>query len=178
MTAGRGFPQLPDAATMTTSPRLIVRLPIGRVELGHRLDPAQSLSLAAWVKMSDLNGHASTNRGQTRIGDDNSQFTQAPLAPSLPHLSHAFGRGGHLVSLPRLKGSVTRYAAKTQGNDPALELPDRHGVLRRTMGHGPRRLQRFHLDLRLSTAFYDGFVMKIRYWLVEAVRRSAPYLPA
>jgi hypothetical protein len=95
---------------MTTSPRLIVCLPIGRVELGHRLDPAQSLSLAAWDKTGDLNGHASTNRGQTRIGDD--------------------------------------------------------------------RLQRFHLDLRLSTAFYDGFVVKIRYWLVEAVRRSAPYLPA
>jgi len=33
MTAGLGFPKSPAAATMTTSPRLIVRSAIGRVEL-------------------------------------------------------------------------------------------------------------------------------------------------
>src|ERR1700677_1772470 len=95
MTAGRGFPQSPAAATMMTSPRLIVRLLIGRVELGNGLDPAQRLILTAWDETGDLSGNAPPDRGQARIGDDDSQFAQAPLAPSLPHQSHAFGRGGH-----------------------------------------------------------------------------------
>src|ERR1700728_631590 len=95
MTAGRGFPQSPAAPTITRSPRLIVRLPIGRIELGNGLDPAQRLILTAWDETGDLSGHAPTDRGQARIGNDDSQFAQALLAPSLPHLSHAFGRGGH-----------------------------------------------------------------------------------
>src|SRR5580693_22411 len=95
MTAGRGFPQSPAAATITRSPRLIVRAPIGRIELGNGLDPAQRRILTAWDETSDLRGHTPTDRGQARIGDDNSQFAQAALAPSLPHLSHPFGRGGH-----------------------------------------------------------------------------------
>jgi hypothetical protein len=117
---------------MTTSPRFIVRLPIGRVELGHRFDPTQSLILAAWDKTGGLNRHAPTDRGQARIGDDNSQFTQAPLAPTLPHLPHAFGWGGHLVS-PQSADDRNALRLRTQGDNPALELPDRAGALRRTM---------------------------------------------
>src|SRR5271170_5860909 len=95
MTAGRGFPLSPAAATMTTSPRPIVRSPIERVELGNGLDPAQRLILTARDETGDLSGHAPTNRGQTRIRDHDSQLAQASLATSLSHLSHAFGRGGH-----------------------------------------------------------------------------------
>src|SRR3984957_11977300 len=90
MTAGRGFPSSPAAATITRSPRLIVRATIGRIELGNGLDRAHRLILTAWDETSDLRGHTPTDRGQARIGDDNSQFAQAALAPSLPHLSHPF----------------------------------------------------------------------------------------
>jgi hypothetical protein len=58
ITAGRGFRWSPDAATSTTSPRLIARVPVRRVEFGDGLDPAQSVIFAVWDETEDLSRNA------------------------------------------------------------------------------------------------------------------------
>jgi hypothetical protein len=92
MTAGRGFPQSPVASSITMSPRLIAHLVIGRVEFGNRLNPTQGFSLPASNETGDLGGNASADGLQTRVGNNETQLTQATLAPSLAHHPHSFGR--------------------------------------------------------------------------------------
>jgi hypothetical protein len=68
------LPWSPVAATTTTSPRFIGRLAIGCVEVGNGFNPVQRVVFASFDQKSDLNGDASADRLQARIGNDESQF--------------------------------------------------------------------------------------------------------
>src|SRR5437762_11868933 len=96
MTAGRGLPKSPVAATTMTSPRLMSDLVTGRIELGDRFNPAQRLVLLVPNKLSNLSGHPPADRPRPWVGNHEPQFTQTLLAPSLSHHSHSFCRFSHL----------------------------------------------------------------------------------
>ena len=103
------------------SPRFIARLATGFIELRNRLNPIQRFVLAALNQAGDLNGHASTNRLQTRIRNNEAQFAQAPPSCSVARAPSSFVRrvAACQSSPSASRGSVTRYTPIGNGAPPA-----------------------------------------------------------
>src|SRR5215472_18398864 len=71
MTAGRGFPESPGAATITKSPRRI------DIEFGYHFDPQKRLAFAVGAQLGNLRRDPLAHGLGARIGDDEAQFAQA-----------------------------------------------------------------------------------------------------
>src|SRR5258708_27408958 len=104
MTAGRGLPKSPAAATVTTSPRCI------GIELGDGFYPRQSILFILGLQTRDLLRDALPDGVRTRIGHDETEFPQALLVSPLAHCLHSFGGWCHGCALLAVRSkSVTRY---------------------------------------------------------------------
>jgi hypothetical protein len=95
MTAGRGLPESPAAATVTTSPRRI------GVKLGNLFDPCQGIALSIRIKSGDLLRHPSSNGTRTCIRHDKTQLAQAAFTSALSHHLHPFGWQSHGLPHPQ-----------------------------------------------------------------------------
>jgi len=84
---------------------------IGRVEFRNSFDPTQGFVIVVPVETAYLGSDALSDRGQSRVRHDETQFPQPSPTPALAHQSHPFGGCRHFA----LRASsniaiVTRYS--------------------------------------------------------------------
>src|SRR5487761_84015 len=109
MTAGRGLPSSPGAATVTTSPR---------IEDRNRLDPAHRFFLVLGIELGDRGGHPAAHGRGVRVGHDEAQFAETARTAPLAHELHSFGRRHGDPPPAVTRDSVTRYEAAGKGETP------------------------------------------------------------
>ena len=87
---------------------------VERVELGNGFDPTQRIVLGVAARPATSAAMRRRTDCRREIGNDETQFAQAPPAPSFAHHLHSFGRPGHLDRLSNESASVTRYKSRGQ----------------------------------------------------------------
>jgi hypothetical protein len=83
---------------------------IGRVEFRNSFDPTQGFVIVVPVETAYLGSDALSDRGQSRVRHDETQFPQPSPTPALAHHSHPFGGCRHFALRASSNiATVTRY---------------------------------------------------------------------